>query len=95
MIEVTKVDKRLKPKLKLRIVPHDRRTHSCTAYMIKNAFGAICGGNLMVYIENSKMNKIDYPTVFWRREAIDFLNATKIQETVSDFLLEKIAKSAV
>ena len=74
-----KVDKGIEAKLKLRVLPHVRRTHSCSAYMIANAYGYIVGGNLRVYIPKDQMRNYDYPTVFRHREAIDFLNSRDVK----------------
>ena len=67
------VNSKTESNLKLRILSHDRRTTSCTIYMIKNKYGYICGGNLRVFIGATAMRSFDYPTAFRYSDAVDFL----------------------
>lgn len=80
-------DKKSLAQLKLRIAPHSERENSVCAHMVFNAFGVICGGNLMTFIKTEDLRIFDYPTVFWTREAKDFLANTDIQKIVSGYIL--------
>lgn len=76
---------------RFRVVIHDRKPGSVSAFMVRNAHGAICGGNARVFCETDYTRyDLEYPTVFSRREAKQFMyDEREYLDGVSRFCTDK------